>query len=100
MGLFLVGFHGIFFDRRYCVSGAGVLVSRETRKPPSGSGFMFFQLTNVLSIFGYVGDSVVVVRETTGGVFKGFVYRVGDFIKPYTLQTCFLDSSMRFYCFT
>ena len=100
MGLFLVGFHGIFFDRRYCVSGAGVLVSRETRKPPSGSGFMFFQFSNVLSIFGYVGDSVVVVRETTGGVFKGFVYRVGDFIKPYSLQICFLDSSMRFYCFT
>ncbi len=100
MGLFLVGFHGIFFDRRYCVPGAGVLVSRETREPPSGSGFMFFQFTNVLSIFGYVGDSVVVVRETTGGVFKGFVYRVGDFIKPYTLQICFLDSSMRFYCFT
>ena len=42
MGLFLVGFHGIFFDRRYCVSGAGVLVSRETQEPPSGSGFMFF----------------------------------------------------------
>ena len=100
MGLFLVGFHGIFFDRRYCVSGAGVLVSRETRETPSGSDFMFFQFTNVLSIFGYVGDSVVVVRETTGGVFKGFVYRVGDFIKPYTLQICFLDSSMRFYCFT
>ena len=100
MELFLVGFHGIFFDRRYCVPRAGVLVSRETREPPSGSGFMFFQFTNVLSIFGYVGDSVVVVRETTGGVFKGFVYRVGDFIKPYTLQICFLDSSMRFYCFT
>lgn len=100
MGVFLVGFHGIFFDRRYCVSGAGVLVSRETREPPSGSGFMFFQFTNVLSFFGYVGDSVVVVRETTGGVFKGFVYRGGDFIKPYTLQICFLDSSMRFYCFT
>lgn len=100
MGLFLVGFHGIFFDRRYCIPGAGVLVSRETREPPSGSGFMFFQFTNVLSIFGYVGDSVVVVRETTGGVFKGFVYRVGDFIEPYTLQICFLDSSMRFYCFT
>ena len=100
MGLFLVGFHGIFFDRRYCVSGAGVLVSRETREIPSGSDFMFFQFTNVLSIFGYVGYSVVVVRETTGGVFKGFVYRVGDFIKPYSLQICFLDSSMRFYCFT
>lgn len=42
MGLFLVGFHGIFFDRRYCVSGAGVLVSRETQEPPSGSDFMFF----------------------------------------------------------
>ena len=52
------------------------------------------------SIFGYVGDSVVVVSETTGGVFKGFVYRVGDFIKPYSLQICFLDSSMRFCCFT
>lgn len=47
MGLFLVGFHGIFFDRRYCVPGAGVLVSRETREPPSGSGFVFFQFTNV-----------------------------------------------------
>ena len=71
MGLFLVGFHGIFFDRRYCVSGAGVLVSRETRETPSGSGFMFFQFTNVLSIFGYVGDSVVVVRETTGVCLRG-----------------------------
>ena len=101
MGLFLVGFHGIFFDRRYCVSGAGVLVSRETQEPPSGSGFMFFFNSPMFfSIFGYVGDSVVVVRETTVGVFKGFVYRVGDCIKPYTLQICFLDSSMRFYCFT
>ena len=100
MGLFLVGFHGIFFDRRYCVSGAGVLVSRETQEPPSYQVLCFFQFTNVFFYFGYVGDSVVVVRETTGGVFKGFVYRVGDFIKPYTLQICFLDSSMRFYCFT
>ena len=60
----------------------------------------FFNSPMFFSIFGYVGDSVVVVSETTGGVFKGFVYRVGDFIKPYTLQICFLDSSMRFYCFT
>ena len=100
MGLFLVGFHGIFFDRRYCVSGAGMLVSRETQEPPSYQVLCFFQFTNVFFYFGYVGDSVVVVRETTGGVFKGFVYRVGDFIKTYTLLICFLDSSMRFYCFT
>lgn len=97
MGLFLVGFHGIFFDRRYCVPGAGVLVSRETREPPSGSGFMFFQFTNVPSIFGYVGDSMFIEREATG---EGIVYGVGVFIKPHTLQICFLDISMRFYCFT
>ena len=62
--------------------------------------YVFFNSPMFFFYFGYVGDSVVVVRETTGGVFKGFVYRVGDFIKPYTLQICFLDSSMRFYCFT